>query len=302
MTDAPVDLHLHSSLSCDGDLAPETLVRLAAEQGFRAVSIADHDTVAAYPAVLAAGREAGVEVVPSMEVTTLFDSREFHVLLPFVDWASPAVARLAERVTEGRFAEARERVALLERLGLDIGWPEVEAATNGVAPLGVKIAQIFLDKPSSAADPRLSPYFEDGGTFGPYLFYRDYFAEDKPAYVPKRHVALVDVLDLAPGAGAVPVLSHPGAYFQRTTREDLFVLKARGLEGLEVFTSYHTPEQVADYRRLAAELDLVPTAGSDFHGRIKPHVAFGSLRDGRYWMVEQLRARRTNGKGEGEGA
>jgi predicted metal-dependent phosphoesterase TrpH len=299
MTDGPVDLHLHSNLSCDGDLSPETLVRLAGEQGFEAVSIADHDTVAAYPDVLAVGRAVGVEVVPSMEVTTLYDGREFHVLLPFVDWASPVVARLAERVAAGRFEEARERVSLLERLGFDLAWPEVEAATNGVAPLGVRIAQILLDKPASAGEPRLAAYFEDDGAFGPYLFYRDYFAEDKPAFVPKRHVPLVDVLDLAPAARAVPVLSHPGAYFQRTTREDLLVLKARGLAGLEVFTSYHTAEQTAHYGRLAAELDLVPTAGSDFHGRIKPHVAFGSLREGRYWMVEKLRARRRNGKGDG---
>lgn len=299
MTDGPVDLHLHSNLSCDGDLAPATLVRMAGELGFRAVSIADHDTVAAYPDVFAAGREAGVEIVPSMEVTTLYDGREFHVLLPFVDWASPVVARLAARVAEGRFVEARERVALLEGLGFGLDWPEVETATHGVAPLGVRIAQILLDKPASAANPRLAPYFEEGGTFGPYLFYRDYFAEDKPAFVPKRHVALVDVLDQAPDAGAVAVLSHPGAYFQRTTRADLLVLKARGLAGLEVFTSYHTADQVADYGRLAAELDLVPTAGSDFHGRIKPHVAFGSLRAGQYWMVEKLRARRRNGKGGG---
>lgn len=299
MIDGPIDLHLHSNRSCDGDFAPEALVGLAAEHGFRAISIADHDTVAAYPEVLDAGRAAGVEVVPSMEVTTLYDGREFHVLLPFVDWASPAVGGLAERVSEGRFAEARERVARLEALGFDVAWPDVEAVTNETAPLGVKIAQILLDRPSSARDPRLAPFLEDGGAFGPYLFYRDYFAEDKPAFVPKRHVPLFEVLDLAPAAGAVPVLSHPGAYFQRTTRDDLLALKARGLAGLEVYTSYHTAEQVGDYARLAAELDLVPTAGSDFHGRIKPHVTFGSLREGRYWMVEKLRARRTNGKGNG---
>jgi hypothetical protein len=43
---------------------------------------------------------------------------------------------------------------------------------------------------------------------------------------------------------------------------------------------------------MADELDLVPTAGSDFHGKIKPHVLFGALTDGRYWMVEELRKRR----------
>jgi hypothetical protein len=47
------------------------------------------------------------------------------------------------------------------------------------------------------------------------------------------------------------------------------------------------------YKGLAETLDLVPTAGSDFHGRIKPQVPFGSLKNGGYWMVEELRKRRS---------
>ena len=296
MSDGPVDLHIHSHFSCDADHAPEELVAFAAAHGFRAVSIADHDTVAAYPAAVREGEALGVEVIPSMEVTTLFDGREFHVLLPFVDWEAPGVSRIVERTVESRFEEGRERVDLLRRAGVEIGWEDVVAATGGVAPLGVRIGQIILERPQDRGNPLLAKYREPGNKdFGPYLFYRDYFTEGKPAYVAKRHIGLVEVLDLAPGTGSVPVLSHPGAYFQRTTRDDLVALKDRGLAGIEVYTSYHTESQVAEYKRLAEELDLVPTAGSDFHGRIKPHVAFGSLRDGRYWMVERLRAKKGNG-------
>jgi hypothetical protein len=43
---------------------------------------------------------------------------------------------------------------------------------------------------------------------------------------------------------------------------------------------------------MALDLDLVPTAGSDFHGTIKPQIPFGSLNHGGYWMVEELRKRR----------
>jgi hypothetical protein len=75
----------------------------------------------------------------------------------------------------------------------------------------------------------------------------------------------------------------------RTTAEDAGALKEHGLLGMEVYTFYHTPAQTAFYRRLAEELGLVATAGSDFHGRIKPHVAFGVLADGDYRMVERLR-------------
>ena len=296
MSDGLVDLHIHSRFSCDADLAPDEIIAFAAAHGFRAISIADHDTVAAYPAAVREGEALSVEVIPSMEVTTLFDDREFHVLLPFVDWEAPGVGRIVGRVTESRFEEARERVDLLRRAGIELGWEEVVEATSGVPPLGVRIGQIVLDKPESLGNPVLSKYREPKNrNFGPYLFYRDFFSEGKPAYVTKRHIGLLEVLDLAPGIGAAPVLSHPGATFQRTTRDDLVALKDRGLAGVEVFTSYHTEAQVAEYKRLAEELDLVPTAGSDFHGRIKPHVAFGSLRDGRYWMVEQLRARRGDG-------
>jgi len=43
---------------------------------------------------------------------------------------------------------------------------------------------------------------------------------------------------------------------------------------------------------MAEDFDLVATAGSDFHGRIKPHVQFGALAEGDYGMVERLRRRK----------
>jgi predicted metal-dependent phosphoesterase TrpH len=294
VNNGPVDLHVHSNRSSDGDFSPADLVRLARDEGFAAISIADHDTVAAYPEAVEAGLAGGVEVVPNMEVTALFDGREFHCLLPFLDWESSVVAAIADRVTIGRYAEARERVESLRRLGLDLTWEEVEAASPDTAPLGVTIARILLDKPGSAKVPELGAYYDNGSVLpqGPSAFYKDFFMEKKPAFVPKRHIPLVDVLEMAPGARAVPVLSHPGAYFQNTTREDLVVLRERGLQGVEVYTSYHQDGQIAYYAAAARDLDLVPTAGSDFHGRVKPHVDFGSIREGGYWMVEALRERR----------
>ena len=68
--------------------------------------------------------------------------------------------------------------------------------------------------------------------------------------------------------------------------------KRQGLQGLEVYTSYHDEEQARMYLALAGEFDLVATAGSDFHGSIKPHIPFGSLREGQYTMVEELEGRR----------
>mgnify|MGYP005855432515 CR=1 FL=1 len=293
MKNGRVDLHIHSSNSSDGDYAPAELLRMAKQKGLRAISISDHDTVGAYPEALESSREIGVELIPSIELTTLFDGREFHLLLPFVHWQSRVLTRILATVTRARMEEARERVAKLQALGFNIGWDEVIRHTRGEPPLGVSIAQVLIDKGRKEKTPALKKYTEGPNlVFAPYLFYRDYFLEDRPAFVPRRTISLLKVLSEMSSDGAVPVLAHPGAYFERATREDLVALKERGLAGLEVFSSYHDPHQVQSYRVLAEDLNLVITAGSDFHGRIKPQVVFGQLKEGTYDMVEALRERR----------
>jgi len=288
-----VDLHIHSSQSSDGDFTPFHILRLAKETRLRAISIADHDTVAAYPDALRFGQEMGVEVIPSIEVTTLFEEREFHLLLPFVNWKSRAIKKIIDQVSERRYQEAEERVAKLQELGFDICWKEVLKKSGPHPPLGVTIAQILLEKAMMSGDPHFQKYLTGKDRmFAPYSFYKDYFMEGKPAFVPRRNMKLLDILQLAPQTEGVPVLAHPGAYFQNTQKKDLEKLKERGLVGLEVYTSYHDPSETAFYKEIAEGLDLVPTAGSDFHGTIKPHIPFGSLKEGEYWMVEELRKRR----------
>jgi hypothetical protein len=288
-----VDLHIHSSKSSDGDFTPFHLLQLAKEQGFQAISIADHDTVDAYPDALESSRDLGVELIPSVELTTLFEGREFHLLLPFIHWESRALKRILATVTQARFEEAKERVAKLQELGFDISWDDITRKTKSGPPLGVSIAQMLIDKARKQKVPALEKYYQDQNRlFAPYIFYRDYFMEDKPAFVPKRTVGLVDVLEVVAMDGAVPVLAHPGAYFERATVEDLTTLKAKGLVGLEVYSSYHEADQVLYYKNLAEELDLVATAGSDFHGRIKPNVPFGAVKEGDYSMVDALKSKR----------
>ncbi len=299
MTEGYVDLHIHSTFSSDGDFTPRQLVEMARDNGFAAISISDHDSVAAYPEVVEAGRAAGVEIIPSMEVTTTYDDREFHCLLPLLDWAHPVVRRIAAHVSDWRWIEARERVDLLRHFGLDIEWEEVAAKAGRTPPLGVTIAQALLEKPGSRKDPRLAKYYDGSGRpLPPKFFYLDYFIAGRPAYVPKNHIPLLEVLDLAPESGAVPVLSHPGAYFENATPADLKSLRERGLEGLEVYTSYHDEAQTRFFAEAARELDLVATAGSDFHGRVKPQVPFGLIIDGHYGMITALRKRRRGAHGD----
>lgn len=46
-----------------------------------------------------------------------------------------------------------------------------------------------------------------------------------------------------------------------------------GVDGIEAFSSYHTPSQTADALAVAQTHGLFVTCGSDFHGKTKPSIA-----------------------------
>ena len=88
MSRVKYDLHLHSCLSPCGDdeMTPNNLVNMAALLGYQMIALTDHNTCGNTAAAVAAGRQAGILVIPGMELTT---EEEAHVvcLFPTVEQA-----------------------------------------------------------------------------------------------------------------------------------------------------------------------------------------------------------------------
>lgn len=76
------DLHLHSCLSpCgDGEMTPNNLVNMAAIKELDMIALTDHNTCRNCPAVLKVAEQAGIRVIPGMELTT---AEEVHVVCLF---------------------------------------------------------------------------------------------------------------------------------------------------------------------------------------------------------------------------
>ena len=95
------DLHMHSCLSPCGadDMTPNNLVNMAALAGLQVIAVSDHNTTRNVPAAMAVGREAGVLVVPAMELTT---KEDIHVLclLPDPDTAEDFRKYVYERLPQ----------------------------------------------------------------------------------------------------------------------------------------------------------------------------------------------------------
>jgi hypothetical protein len=103
----------------------------------------------------------------------------------------------------------------------------------------------------------------------------------KPAYIASEKLLPSQAIGMIREAGGVAAWAHPdwpeGAIRYRPTAETLRTLVDAGLGGIETYYYEHEPEKVEYFRKLAAEYNLVPTGGSDYHGPEVRNVELGSV-------------------------
>ena len=287
------DLHIHSSYSSDADHPPRRLFEMACEAGLAGLAISDHDTVAAMAEGRRLAREFPLEFYPNVEISTHYGTRKFHVLAPLVDYRCAELQSKLRGLAEGRRQQAKVRVDRLRDQGFEITFEEVIRGTGNRIPTGPAIAQTLLAKPESHESPRLRRYLQGKeATGGVIAFYKDFFARGKPAFAEMERLGTLEALQLIRRSGGVPVLAHPGAPGYEADENVLETFVAHGLEGLEVYSSYHEPRSTRRFSDWAARWGLVKTAGSDFHGRVKPHVSMGSVKVRGREMIAELMDRK----------
>lgn len=262
-----IDLHMHSIFS-DGTYTPEELIEEGAKAGLKAMALTDHDTVGGVPRFQAAAAAAGMRVFTGVEVSSDVAQGTMHVLGYGVDPKSASLIQHLDWIRQGRDERNQEILQKLNRLGLHVSYREVASYAGADVVGRPHFAQALIAK-GYARDKK--------DAFDRYL------ARGKPAYAERRRLDPSATMELIRSSGGVPVLAHPftlklqGAQMKRALRD----LADIGLMGLEVYYSEHTPEMQRTYARLARDLGLLATGGSDFHGAVSPDVrlgrGFGSL-------------------------
>ncbi len=255
---ARIDLHTHSSAS-DGTTSPADLVVQARAEGLDVVALTDHDTTAGWDAA-AAALPPGLRLVRGAEISCVAEGISLHLLAYLFDPEhTPLTDRLSE-LRDSRRVRAQQMVALVAADGhaVDAGLLPAEGTLGRPHVANVLISAGLVTSIEEAFTP------EWVGTRGRY-------------WVPKVDFPVLEAIALVRAAGGVPVFAHPSASARgRTVSDDTIREMARaGLGGLEVDHIDHTDEARAHLRELAAELDLLTTGSSDFHGTNK-QVALGA--------------------------
>jgi len=252
-----IDLHAHSNAS-DGTFTPTELVTAAAEAGLDVVALTDHDTTSGWAAAVSA-LPAGLTLVPGAELSCRWYGPErpisLHLLAYLFDPTEPALAAELLRVRTARETRAQRMIDLLRADGVDVTWDEVRGYAAGGTVGRPHVAQALMRRGLVAT---VSEAFASHWLGARYR-------------VPKEDIEVFAALRLVLGAGGVPVFAHPRASRRGPiVTDDLIVeMAGQGLFGLEADHEDHSPQERAHVRGLAAQLGLVVTGSSDFHGSNK---------------------------------
>ena len=259
-----VDLHIHTKES-DGSYSPETVVTMAAQAGYRAIAITDHDNLNGVAEAAAAGAPLGLEVVPGIELSTDYEGTEVHILGYFVD---PAAESLSDLLTVAlrRREERNQRITeVLQSDGVAVTMEELRTAFPGTVLGRPHIAMLMMQK-GYVSDVKQA--------------FREYLGKGAKCYVPKINMPMEHAVDRILRAGGLPVLAHPYQY--EFPEVDLRTLIRRFLDlggvGMECVYSKYDEAQTAHLLALAEEYHLLPTGGSDYHGLSKPHIQIGTTK------------------------
>ncbi|MFE2029772.1 PHP domain-containing protein [Streptomyces hygroscopicus] len=250
-----IDLHTHSTAS-DGTDTPAELVRNAAAAGLDVVALTDHDTVGGY-AEAARALPSGLTLIPGAELSCRLNGVSLHMLAYLFDPAEPELARERELVRDDRVPRARAMVGKLRELDVPITWERVaEIAGDGaVGRPHIATALVELGVVESVSDAFTTEWLADGGR----------------AHVEKHELDPFEAIRLIKGAGGVAVFAHPLAVKRGRCVPESAIgeLAAAGLDGVEVDHMDHSEDTRARLRGLAAELGLLTTGSSDYHGSRK---------------------------------
>jgi 3',5'-nucleoside bisphosphate phosphatase len=261
MSPSRIDLHTHSTAS-DGTDAPAAVVAAAAAAGLDVVALTDHDTTGGWDAA-AAALPAGTALVRGAEFSCVVPGPPgtadipVHLLGYLFDRAHPAIVAEQTRLR----AERHERLrAMTERMA-EAGFP-----------VDVDTVFALLPEGASAGRPHLARALVGAGVVASV---DEAFAKllytGSPYYVKKVDTPAATAVGMVRAAGGVAVFAHPLARRRGRVVDEQAIaeLATAGLAGLEVDHPDHGPDDRALLRGLAADLDLVVTGSSDYHGTNK---------------------------------
>lgn len=266
------DLHIHTYYS-DSTSSPREVVDEAVKNGLSCISITDHDVFDGIAPTQEIAKEAGLEVIPGIELSSEFEGRDIHILGYFIDFQKGPLYEKIESYLDERVRRMKQMIMNLKGVGInDIEYEEVAALTQSRAVGRPHLASLLLQK---------------GHVTSMKSAFDKYLAYGCAGYAPKFKQSPFEAIDLIHQSGGLAVMAHP----MLTQKDELIARLAKaGLDGLEVYYPNCMPLVTTFYEKIGRKHGLLLTGGSDAHGKAKVYTYVGKEQIP-YELVEKMKAK-----------
>ncbi len=262
-----IDLHVHSTRS-DGTFTPTELVDYALEKGLSAFALTDHDTTEGLAEAINYAAGKGIEVIPGIELSTEYESKDIHILGLFIDVNKEDFKNKIQEFIDSRILRNQKMCGKLQEAGIDITYEAMLNEFPNAIITRSHYARFLL---------------EHGYVKSMAEAFDRYVGDHCPYYVPREKVTPAQAVELILKADGIPILAHPTLYHMSDHRLEKLIaeLKEAGLMGIEAVYSTYSAAEERQMRELAKRYNLLISGGSDFHGKNKPKldlaVGYGRL-------------------------
>ncbi|MEO9887199.1 MAG: PHP domain-containing protein [Balneola sp.] len=244
------DLHIHTTCS-DGQLSPEEVIELAVDKKLTSVSITDHDTFEAYHIAKPFADEFGIDLIPGVEVTTVYKGRESHILAYYFDTETNYFAEFLSRQKNSRIDRIKNIVQTLQSRKIDVTYNEVWAEAAGANLGRPHIAKVLISK---------------GYVSGFKEAFDLYLSNDKLGEIENSYPDSEEAIQMIKNVGGAAVLAHPGSLYSSEEVQEFIEF---GIDGIECIHPSHNWRRQQYYSELCESRSLLKTGGSDYHGSLE---------------------------------
>ncbi len=220
-----VDLHFHSNHS-DGVFSVRDVLEIVAGGGVVFGALTDHDSISGVKEALDLSSEIGIKLIAGVEISTMYDDGEVHILGYDFDPDDACFNDFLEARFKERTQKVRETVNKLNELGYKITFDDVMEQSPGPFVGRPNVARALLEKGYVKS-------FKDA--FTPELI-----GDKGKAYVAPKGLDPEEAIKRIHMAGGWAVLAHPGLYKNKVKSglEEIDLMKIHGLK-ITVGTDYH---------------------------------------------------------------
>ena len=242
------DLHIHTTCS-DGNLKPERIINILKNRQIQGFSVTDHDCLNAIEETIKISKQFKIKFIPGIEFGVSYNGKETHILGYYIDYQNKNINDFVIKLQEDRNLRINKILNRLNELDIPIKKSDLDIYKGSEFISRSHIAMYLVD----------NNYVNSvNEAFGKYL------GESGSVYIEKNDIELKDVLNIIKLSSGVSVLAHP---FKMTEEEIIEIINC-GIDGIEVINSKHNKDTIINLIKIADKYNLIPTAGSDCHGRL----------------------------------